>query len=107
MRLVLKSELKLLQNYPLDLKVEKTKLRIREWVDYYGEDGVYISFSGGKDSTVLLHIVRSIYPNIEAVFSNTGLEFPEIVQFVKTFDNVTIIKPNITFKQVIKVQSSK
>lgn len=102
MRLVLKSELKLLQNYPLDLKVEKTKLRIREWVDYYGEDGVYISFSGGKDSTVLLHIVRSIYPNIEAVFSNTGLEFPEIVQFVKTFDNVTIIKPNITFKQVIK-----
>ena len=98
---MLKSELKLLQNYPLDLKVEKTKLRIREWVDYYGEDGVYISFSGGKDSTVLLHIVRSIYPNIEAVFSNTGLEFPEIVQFVKTFDNVTIIKPNITFKQVI------
>lgn len=99
---MLKSELKLLQNYPLDLKVEKTKLRIREWVDYYGEDGVYISFSGGKDSTVLLHIVRSIYPNIEAVFSNTGLEFPEIVQFVKTFDNVTIIKPNITFKKVIK-----
>ena len=75
MRLVLKSELKLLQNYPLDLKVEKTKLRIREWVDYYGEDGVYISFSGGKDSTVLLHIVRSIYPNIEAVFSNTARAF--------------------------------
>lgn len=99
---MLKSELKLLQNYPLDLKVEKTKLRIREWVDYYGEDGVYISFSGGKDSTVLLHIVRSIYPNIEAVFSNTGLEFPEIVQFVKTFDNVTIIKPNITFKKLLK-----
>ena len=87
------NELKLLQNYPLDLKIEKTKLRIREWVDYYGEDGVYISFSGGKDSTVLLDIVRSMYPDIEAVFSNTGLEFPEIVQFVKTFDNVTIIKP--------------
>lgn len=96
------NELKLLQNYPLDLKIEKTKLRIREWVDYYGEDGVYISFSGGKDSTVLLDIVRSMYPDIEAVFSNTGLEFPEIVQFVKTFDNVTIIKPEKTFKQVIE-----
>ena len=92
------NELKLLQNYPLDLKIEKTKLRIREWVDYYGEDGVYISFSGGKDSTVLLDIVRSMYPDIEAVFSNTGLEFPEIVQFIKTFDNVTIIKPEKTFK---------
>lgn len=73
---MLKSELKLLQNYPLDLKVEKTKLRIREWVDYYGEDGVYISFSGGKDSTVLLHIVRSIYPNIEAVFSKYWVRVP-------------------------------
>ena len=97
-----KDELKLLQAYPLELKVMKTKQRIREWVDYYGEEGVYISFSGGKDSTVLLDIVRSVYPNIEAVFSNTGLEFPEIVQFVKTFDNVTIIRPEMTFKQVIE-----
>ena len=96
------NELRLLQNYPLDLKIEKTKLRIREWVDYYGEDGVYISFSGGKDSTVLLDIVRSMYPNIEAVFSNTGLEFPEIVKYVKSFDNITIIKPEKTFKQVIQ-----
>lgn len=95
------NELKLLQNYPLDLKIEKTKLRIKEWVDYYGENGVYISFSGGKDSTVLLNIVRSIYPNIEAVFINTGLEYPEIYKFVKTFDNVTILKPKMNFKQVI------
>lgn len=82
--------------------MEKTKLRIREWVEYYGEENVYISFSGGKDSTVLLHIVRSLYPGIEGVFSNTGLEFPEIVQFVKSFDNITIIKPKVTFKQVIE-----
>ena len=97
-----KSSLKIRQNYPLWMKLEITKRRIEEWVDYYGEDGVYISFSGGKDSTVLLHIVRSMYPNIEAVFSNTGLEFPEIVQFVKTFNNVTIIRPEMTFKQVIE-----
>ena len=95
------NELKLMQNYPLELKVMKTKMRIQEWVDYYGEDGVYVSFSGGKDSTVLLHIVRSMYPNIEAVFSNTGLEFPEIVEFVKSFDNVTIIRPEKSFKRVI------
>lgn len=42
-----------------------------------------------------------MYPGIEAVFSNTGLEFPEIVEFVKSFDNVTIIKPEKSFKRVI------
>ena len=94
------NELKLMQNYPLELKIEKTKMRIREWYEHYNGE-VYVSFSGGKDSTVLLDIVRSVYPDVEAVFSNTGLEFPEIVKFVKTFDNVTIIKPKMTFKQVI------
>lgn len=95
------NELRLLQNYPLDLKIEKTKLRIREWVDYYGEDGVYISFSGGKDSTVLLDIVRSMYPDIEAVFVNTGLEYPEVYKFIKTKENVRILKPRMSFKKVI------
>ena len=93
-------ELKLIQSYPLDIKIEKTKLRIREWYEYYNGE-VYVSFSGGKDSTVLLDIVRSIYPDVEAVFSNTGLEFPEVVNFVKSIDNVTIIKPEMSFRKVI------
>ena len=95
------NDLKILQAYPLWMKVERTKRRIAEWVDYYGEDGVYISFSGGKDSTVLLHLVRSLYPEVEAVFCNTGLEYPEIVKFVKDIPNVRILKPELTFKQVI------
>lgn len=95
------NELRILQNYPLEMKIERTKQRIREWVDYYGEDGTYISFSGGKDSTVLLDIVRSLYPNIEAVYVNTGLEYPEIYKFVKSFSNVTILKPEMNFKEVI------
>jgi len=70
---------------------------------YEAWDGaVYISFSGGKDSTVLLHIARTMYPNIKAVFVNTGLEYPEIVLFVKTFDNVDIIRPKKNFKWVIE-----
>ena len=97
-----KEELVQMQRLPLEIKVAKTKLRIREWVDFYGEDGVYVSFSGGKDSTVLLHIVREMYPNIEAVFVNTGLEYPEIQRFVKTFDNVTIVRPKMRFDEVIK-----
>lgn len=97
-----KHELKMLQSLPLEIKVAKTQQRIREWVDYYGVDGVYVSFSGGKDSTVLLHIVRELYPSVEAVFVNTGLEYPEIQQFAKSFDNVTVLRPKMRFDEVIK-----
>lgn len=95
-------ELKLLQALPLELKIMRTQARIREWVNYYGVDNCYISFSGGKDSTVLLDIVRKMYPKMEAGFVNTGLEFPEIVQFVKSRENVTILRPEMNFKEVIK-----
>lgn len=97
-----REDLKYFQKMPLNIKVAMTRQRIREWVNYYGRDGVYISFSGGKDSTVLLHIVRNDYPDIGAVFVDTGLEYPEIKQFVKTYDNVTILRPEMTFKQVIE-----
>lgn len=95
-------ELRQLQSLPLAAKVSMTENRIREWVTEYGEDGVCVSFSGGKDSTVLLDIVRRMYPGVEAVFVNTGLEYPEIQQFVKTFDNVTILRPKMRFDEVIR-----
>ena len=57
-----------LQALPLYLKVRLTKQRIREWISHYGEDGVYVSFSGGKDSTVLLRLVREEFAAVPAVF---------------------------------------
>lgn len=96
------SDLYQMQSLPLNAKVRMTQRRIKEWVDEYGEDGVYISFSGGKDSTVLLDIARKLYPNIKAMFVDTGLEYPEIRQFVKQFNNVDWIKPKMTFRQVIE-----
>lgn len=96
-----KYTLKLRQNMSLEDKVRFTQRRIEEWVDEFTVDGCYVSFSGGKDSTVLLDIVRGLYPEITAVFVDTGLEYPEVRQFVKTFDNVTILRPKKSFKEVI------
>ena len=94
-------DLKLLQSYPLKTKIEITKLRIKDWYRHW-EGQVYVSFSGGKDSTVLLHIARQIYPDIEAVFVDTGLEYPELKEFVKTVPNVTVVKPKMSFREVIE-----
>jgi len=95
-------ELQQYQSRSLESKIKMTKQRIKAWINEYGEDGVYVSFSGGKDSTVLLDIVRRDYPDVKAVFVDTGLEYPEIREFVKTFDNVEWLKPQMTFKKVIE-----
>ena len=79
-----------------------TKARIRGWINEYGKDGVYVSFSGGKDSTVLLDIVRQDYPDIPAVYIDTGLEYPELREFVKRHENVTWLKPEMNFRSVIQ-----
>lgn len=96
------AELRRLQKKPYEWKVEHTIDVIREFVEHEGENGVYVSFSGGKDSLVLLHLVRSIYPDVPAVFANTGIEFPEQVKFVRTFTNVTEVYPIKHFPKIIK-----
>lgn len=89
------------QSLPLTVKIEMSKRRIRIW--YEAHSGrVYVAFSGGKDSTILLKLVRSIYPDVVAVFVDTGLEFEEVKAFVRTIENVIWVKPKYTFKQVIE-----
>lgn len=89
-----------MQSLPLEAKIRMTENRIQQWYEAF-DGNVYVSFSGGKDSTVLLHIVRSLYPDVPAVFVDTGLEYPEIREFVKTHENITIVRPEMNFKQVI------
>ena len=90
-----------LKSLSLDNKILYSSAKVREF--HIGTKGkTYVGFSGGKDSTVLLHLVRSIYPDTPAVFFDTGLEFPEIRDHVKTVDNVTWIRPEKTFKQTIE-----
>lgn len=94
-------DLKTMQAWSLERKIQVAQTRLIEWYQKFGGK-VYVSFSGGKDSTVLLHIARQLYPDIEAVFVDTGLEYPEIREFVKTFSNVTWLRPEINFREVIK-----
>lgn len=87
-----------------------TKNRIREWYDHW-QGQVYVSFSGGKDSTVLKHIVDGMYDDIPAVFVNTGLEFPEIQRFVRDVKDgkfpcfnpdIEVVWPEMRFDETIK-----
>lgn len=90
-----------------------TKERIRQWYEHWN-GMVYVSFSGGKDSTVLKHIVDSMYDDVPALFVDTGLEYPEIRKFVNQvrtcnrggYENfnhdVQIVRPDMRFDEVLK-----
>ena len=55
-----RQDLKIMQGWSLERKIRVTQTRIMEW--YMRYDGqVFISFSGGKDSTVLLDLARRVY----------------------------------------------
>lgn len=95
-----REDLKIMQSWDLDRKIQVTQTRIMEWYNHF-EGQVYVSFSGGKDSTVLLDLARRIYADIEAVFVDTGLEYPEVRKFVKSIENVTWLKPEMKFTEVI------
>jgi 3'-phosphoadenosine 5'-phosphosulfate sulfotransferase (PAPS reductase)/FAD synthetase len=99
---LLASQLKQYQALPLGGKIRLSLTRIQQWLDHW-EDQCYVAFSGGKDSTVLLDLVWSINPRIPAVFVDTGLEYPEIREFVKGYgDRVVWLKPKMPFNQVIE-----
>lgn len=93
------------QAWTLAQKVDHALATIDVFISRMGGiDKVYCSFSGGKDSTVLLHLCRILYPDILAVFCSTGNEYPEIIQFVreqaKKGANIQVIRPEITPRQV-------
>ena len=97
-----REELAQWQSLPLEVKIGMTEARIRAWVNTFGQDGVYVSFSGGKDSTVLLDIVRNKmkYDRIPAVFVDVPTQYPELKTFAQKESNLEILKPKISFMQV-------
>ena len=88
------------QALPLDCNVVFTEQRIRAWYSHWHGD-VYVSFSGGKDSTVLVDIAKRMFPDIPAVFCDTGLEYPEVRELALRKADV-VLKPTMNFKQVLE-----
>ena len=81
---------------------EEPSLKEGEYIESEIDGQVYVSFSGGKDSTVLKHIVDSMYDDVPALFVNTGLEYPEIQKFAMSQKNVKTVRPEMRFDEVLK-----
>lgn len=106
-----KEDLKNMQAWPLAKKIQVTQAKLLEWYYHYA-GRTCISFSGGKDSTVLADLAARLckatnYP-LNLVFANTGLEYPEIQKFVTYFKdwledtysipvNLQVVYPSISF----------
>lgn len=81
---------------------------IRDIIRKYGEDQFYISFSGGKDSTVLHYLIDEALPgnNIPRVYADTGIEYNDVKAFVKELqakdDRIQIIKPSVNIKRMLE-----
>jgi 3'-phosphoadenosine 5'-phosphosulfate sulfotransferase (PAPS reductase)/FAD synthetase len=86
--------------WTLDQKIDHSLFIIENALSY-SNGNAYVSFSGGKDSTILLYLARLVKPDIKAVFFNTTNEFPEIYNFIKEIDCIKI-QPEINLKAVIE-----
>lgn len=83
--------------------MDKIKLSLALIIDFYikNNENVYINYSGGIHSTVMLDLIRSIYPKTPALFSNAGMEYPEVLSFIKKVSNIEIIRPKTTFRECL------
>ncbi len=89
-----------LQTLSLRAKVDRSKRKIREFYGYY-DGNIYVSISG-RDSAVLLDLVRSLFPRTVGVYCDTGLEYPEVRDYIKGLANIVWLRPKMTFKAVVE-----
>lgn len=88
--------------------LEDRLAKIKAIIDEYGEDNFVISFSGGKDSTILSHLIDLALPNnkIPRVYINTGIEYKMMVDYVKGLqkldDRIVIIQPSKNIQKVLQ-----
>lgn len=103
-------DLKVMQGWSLDRKIQVTQTRIIEW--YKKWDGkVFVSFSGGKDSTVLADLAAGVVKATGYKFilwySDTGLEYPEVREHVKQFPQYLKEKHQIDVELIMDAPRDK
>lgn len=90
------------QAWTLPQKIDHSLGVIEAFASWF-EGNVYVSFSGGKDSVVMLSLVEMILPQVQCVFVMTGCESPSVCRFVREqqqHHNIEIIRPEKTLRQV-------
>lgn len=98
-------ELATQQALPLDAKIAYAREVIEHALDKSQKP--CLAFSAGKDSTVLLHLLRQYVPDILTNYGNTTIEFPECVKFARWLReewtlNYHEARPEVTFWWVVK-----
>jgi len=83
-------------------KKEKMSMDIIRTAHKHMNGKIHVSHSGGKDSTVGCHITRRIFPDVVAVFADTGLESRTVKEFIKTIDNVITVRPKMSFVRYLE-----
>ena len=65
-------------------KVKKSIAIISEAFDSYDHKSIAVAWSGHKDSTVVVHMVRKVFKDVPvlAFHNDTGDEFPEVLEFI-------------------------
>lgn len=82
--------------------------KIKQIITQYGQDNFYVSFSGGKDSSVLSALIDMAIPDnkIPRVYADTGIELNMVRDFVKEMKDadprLVIIKPKTPIKEMLE-----
>ena len=105
-------EIKVVEEKEVQERSEFLKIAVENAIDrirrhYEETEGkIYLSFSGGKDSTVLAHLIMmaDLPTQIPFVFANTGIELEATYKFVREFpyDNVVVVKPRKPYAQILR-----
>jgi|GEM_PF-3550222 len=92
---------------PLPEKLEEAREIIKKHFEEFAPEELAVSWSGGKDSTLVLYLVREIYPDIKTIFNNTGVEYPQTLKFINRLKqewslNLIVTKPEINFWECVE-----
>lgn len=82
-------------------RVDKVKIAIERLRMFEPEDGYHLAFSGGKDSVVIKALAEMAGVKYSAHFSLTTVDPPELVTFVRSYQDVEILYPEKSMWRLI------